>query len=127
MSVELNARVFPIEGLDPYIISIGNTQSLAVIQKIRDVCEPLIMELIQNHLKELKAYTGIFNFEVQIATNANRETEKLINEKVQELELFWEENKLILESKGFKEDDYWTCVEWVPTRFITSLCLSHKI
>ena len=87
MAVELKTRGLPVEGLDPYIISVGKTQNLEVIQKIRQVCEPLIMELIQNHLKELKAYTGIFDFEVQITTNANRETEKLIEGKVQELEL----------------------------------------
>lgn len=127
MAVELKTRGLPVEGLDPYIMSVGKTQNLEVIQKIRQVCEPLIMELIQNHLKELKAYTGIFDFEVQITTNANRETEKLIEGKVQELESFWEENKLILESKGFKEDDYWTCVEWVPTRVVASLCEGHKI
>ena len=37
------------------------------------ITESIIIELIQNHRKELKADTGIFDFGVQMKTNVNRE------------------------------------------------------
>ena len=127
MSIELKSIGLSVEELDPYIILVGKTQNQELIQKIRQVCEPLIMELIQNHLKELKAYTGIFDFDVQIITNANRETEKLVEERVQQLEEFWQANQQGFERNAFSEENFWSCVEWVPTKYIASLCKRHKI
>jgi len=127
MSVKLKTRDLPLEGLNPYIILVGKTQNLDVIQKIREVCEPLVKELIQNHLKQLKACTGIFDFDVQMTTNANRETEKLVEERAQQLEEFWQANQQEFERNGFSEENFWSCVEWVPTKHIASLCKQHKL
>ena len=118
MTIEINKRNLPIEGLDPYISLVAKTENLYIIQKIREVCVPLIQELTQNHLKELKACTGIFDYEVQIMTNANRATEKLIEEKAEEFDKFWEANRQELEKTSFSEEDFWSCLEWVPTKYI---------
>ena len=42
MSIELKSRGLSVEELDPYIILVGKTQNQELIQKIRQVCEPLI-------------------------------------------------------------------------------------
>ena len=127
MSIEIKKQDLPLEGLDPYISLVGKTENLDLIQKIRDVCEPLIKELTQNRLKELKVCTGIFDFDVQIMTNANRATEKLVEERAQQLDEFWQANRQEFERNSFSEEDFWTCLEWVPTKYIYSLCKQHKI
>lgn len=120
----LDSQALPLR---EYIESIGHTQDEYVIQKVSEVCQPIIEEIIRNHLKALKTYTGIFDFEVQAATNANRAVEKFVEEKGETLEGFWKTHEPDFKQHGFSEEIFWTCVEWVPTRQITVLLRRHEI
>ena len=112
--------------MEAYAMYLGNTRDSELVDKIVEICEPILFDILSNHREKLGKFIPGFSFEAYLRTNALKLADEIIDKNTEKYEEIWRVNKVFFENKGYTEPNYWNCLQWVPAQAMTQFFLSHR-